>query len=369
MLEEEFGENIKEAEGEKSIIQSIIENLVDGLLVFDEKNHLYLINPRAEELLKVKSQKVLNRHILELSRFDNFQPLISLLGGGIKNVVRQELIMGERLMFEISSIPLMNKGGKIGTLVILRDITREKIIERTKTEFVSLTAHQLRTPISAIKWILKMFSDGDLGEITQKQKDFIDKAYKSNERMILLINDLLNVTRIEEGRYVFKKTLADIEEILQSIIDSYKEKIENKKLNFKLNKPWRKLPRIMLDVEKMKIASQSVIDNAVKYTKPGGTVTVSISCDNKNIEVRIKDTGVGIPSHQQYQVFNKFFRGTNVIKMETDGTGLGLFLAKNIIEAHGGRIWFESEENIGSTFSFTIPVKEEFGEFLTPKFY
>jgi len=120
----------------------------------------------------------------------------------------------------------------------------------------------------------------------------------------------------------------------------------------------------MLDVEKMRLAINNLVDNAIRYTPPGGRVTVSLSYDKKEIEFSVKDTGVGIPKDQQERVFTKFFRGANVMRMATEGTGLGLFITKNIIEAHGGKIWFESEENVGTTFHFTIPLKEEFGEFL-----
>jgi len=252
----------------------------------------------------------------------------------------------------------------LGTLVILHDVTREKIIERMKTEFVSLAAHQLRTPLSAIKWALRMVLDGDLGPITEEQRDFMEKTYSSNERIITLINDLLNVTRIEEGRYLYRPILTDIESVVQFVIDSYKEEIEKRKIKFEFKKPEKKLPKVMLDVEKMRLAIQNLLENAIRYTQPEGRVTASLKYVKKEIEFSIKDTGIGIPKDQQERIFTKFFRGGNAIRLETKGSGLGLFIVKNIIEAHGGKIWFESEEGKGTTFYFTIPVKEEFGEFL-----
>lgn len=131
----------------------------------------------------------------------------------------------------MSSVSIIREEEKIGTLIILHDITREKLVERIKTEFVSLAAHQLRTPLSAIKWTLKMLLDGDLGEITQEQKDFIGKTYESNERMINLINDLLDVARIEEGRYVFKPVLTNIEDVAQFVINSCKDEFIKKRNN------------------------------------------------------------------------------------------------------------------------------------------
>jgi len=361
-------EDVEEARGkaeeEKNKTLTIINNFTDGLLLFDPENKLSLINPQAEVFFEVKSRDIIGRPVLELSTFPTIEPLVRLVGGEIKGVFRKELPITEKLTLEVSTVPMMRKEEKLGTLVILHDVTREKIIERMKTEFVSLAAHQLRTPLSAIKWALRMVLDGDLGPITEEQRDFMEKTYSSNERIITLINDLLNVTRIEEGRYLYRPILTDIESVVQFVIDSYKEEIEKRKIKFEFKKPEKKLPKVMLDVEKMRIAIQNLLDNAIRYTQLGGRVTASLKYVKKEIEFSIKDTGIGIPKDQQERVFTKFFRGANVMRMATEGTGLGLFITKNIIEAHGGKIWFESEEGKGTTFYFTIPVKEEFGEFL-----
>ena len=230
--------------------------------------------------------------------------------------------------------------------------------KKNNTEFISLAAHQLQTPASKIKWALKTILDEDLGKITNKQKEFIREAYKNNEQIIILINDLLNVAKIEEGMYLYEPTLANLEVIIKSVLDSYKEEVKKRKLKIKFDILEEKLPLIMIDAEKIKIAFQNLLDNAVKYTMPEGKIIISIGCNNKNIEVQVQDTGVGIPTSQQKKVFSKFFRGDNIKKTKTEGTGLGLFLTKNIIEAHGGKIWFKSEENKGSTFYFNLPINK-----------
>ena len=359
-VEEERGR----AEEEKNKTLAVITNFADGLLVFNKEGRLFLINPQAENFFDVKARDLVGRPILELSTFPTLEALIKLLGLEIKGVFRKELPIREKLTIEVSTIPMMREEEKLGTLVILHDITREKIVERMKTEFVSLAAHQLRTPLSAIKWTLRMVLDGDLGPITEEQRDFMEKTYSSNERMISLINDLLDVTRIEEGRFLYKPILTDIESIVQFVVNSYKEEIEKRKIKFEFKKPEKKLPRVMLDVEKMRLAIQNLLDNAIRYTQPEGRVTVSLKYVKKEIEFSVKDTGVGIPKDQQERVLTKFFRGANVMRMATEGSGLGLFITKNIIEAHGGKIWFESEENQGTIFHFSLPVKEKFKEFL-----
>ena len=364
---EDTEEAYQKAEEERNKTLAIIQDFADGLLLFDQDNRLSLVNPQAEEFLGLgpkEKSNLLQKSISELSQFKNLTPLVNLLGKELKRVFRKELQLKKGLILEASTIPVMREKEKIGTLVILHDVSREKMVERLKTEFVSLTAHQLRTPLSAVKWTLRMLLDGDLGEITEEQRSFIVKTYRSNERMIKLINDLLNVTRIEEGRYLYKPIFTDIKEICQFVINAHKEGIERKKIKFKFKTPTKKLPKIKADAEKMKLAVGNLLDNAIRYSLPGGKVTMILNYGKKKIEFSVKDTGIGIPQDQQDRVFTKFFRAANVLRMATDGTGLGLFITKNIIEAHGGKIWFESEEGKGTTFYFTLPIKKEFEEFL-----
>jgi PAS domain S-box-containing protein len=361
---EDVEEERRRVEEEKNKTLAIINNLADGLLVFDKENKLSSINPQAEIFFSVKNKDLAGKSILELSTFPLIEPVVKLVGREIKRVFRKEVRIKENLILEISTVPITKEEERLGTLIIAHDITREKLIEGMKSEFVSISAHQLRTPLSAIKWTLKMFLEGDLGEITKEQREFIEKIYRSNERMVNLINDLLNVSRIEEGRYLYNPVLADLVPICQLVINFYREEIERKNIKLEFRRPEKKLPQVKVDVEKIQLAIQNLLDNAIRYTQPGGEVTISLKYVKNEIEFSIKDTGIGIPKNQQERVFSKFFRGANATRIETEGSGLGLFITKNIIEAHGGRIWFESEEGKGSTFFFTLPVKEEFAESL-----
>lgn len=354
----------RRAEEEKDKTLTVIANLADGLLVFDKENKISLINLQTEKYLKINKESVMGKSVSELGGFPSFKPLLDLVGEDIKGVFRKEVKIEENLDLEISTAFLASREEGLGSLVILHDVTREKIVERMKTEFVTLAAHQLRTPLSAIKWALGMMLDGDLGEITQEQKSFIEKTYKSNERMIVLINDLLDVTRIEEGRYLFRPVLTQFDSIVEFVVNSSKEEAQRKNISLEFKKNPKPLPKVMLDVEKIRLVIQNFIENAIRYTPSGGKIIISLKVGGKEIEFSINDTGVGIPQDQRARVFSKFFRASNVIRMETEGSGLGLFIAKNIIEAHGGKTRFESEEGKGTTFYFTLPVKEEFAEFL-----
>ena len=355
----------------KNEVLSAITFFVDGILIFDRSNKISLINPQAEKSLEVKKGEVLGKSILQLNSFGSFRPLVSLLGGDIQEVLRQTIPIQGNKILEVSSLTMKNREGKIGSLVVLHDVTREKLVEAMKSEFVTLAAHQLRTPTSGIKWSLRMLLDGDLGKMSGDQKVIVEKAYNSNDKVIQLINDLLNVARIEEGKFLTKISLYNIEEIIHAVTDFYSDIIKKKKIKFEIKKPLVTLPEVMVDSDKIKIAIDNLVDNAIRYTMPGGKVTISIIPreDKEEIEIQIQDTGLGIPEKQKNEVFHKFFRGENIMKVETEGTGLGLFIAKSIIEMHGGQIWFESKEGAGTIFYFTLPLKKTFAEYLGKEFY
>ena len=279
-----------------------------------------------------------------------------MLGPTLKKIFRKEIALRENMVLEVSAMSVGSPQAKVGTLVIIHDITREKTVERMKTEFVSIAAHQLRTPISAIKWTLRMVLDGDFGPVTKEQKDFLEKTYQSNERMINLINDLLNVTRIEEGRYLYNITAVNLEDLVAKIADTYTEILKHKRLTLEYQKPASPLSKVKVDVEKISLVVSNLIENSLKYTPAGGTIHVAVLEAEGRIKVSVKDSGIGILKSQQDRIFTKYFRGLNVLRMETEGTGLGLFICKNIVETHGGKIWFDSEENKGTTFFFSLPV-------------
>jgi len=363
-------EDTKEAQGlaeeEKSKTSAIIANFTDGLLVLDTENRLSLINPQAEDFFNIKTKDVVGQPISELVTSSTLKPLIKLLGKRTEKLFRKELSLKgpKEKTLEVTTVPIFREGKEPETLVILHDISREKIVERMKTEFVSLSAHQLRTPLSAIKWTLKMLLDGDLGEITEEQRNFIQKTYQSNERMISLINDLLDITRIEEGKILYKPTFDQIEDIAQFVINSFDEQIKKRKIKLEFKKPKEKLPKVKVDVEKIRVAISNFLDNAIRYTPVGGRVTVYLKRVKNEVELSVEDTGVGILKDQQKRIFTKFFRGANAVRMETEGSGLGLFIAKNIIEAHKGKTWFKSEKGKGTTFYLALPIPEKFKEFL-----
>lgn len=334
---------------------AIFENFVDGLMVFGENNKLSLINSAAQDIFGVKEDKILTKTIEDFADIIPLNNLFYLLGKDIKELFRKELEIAENLILEISSSAILSQGKKIGTLVIIRNITRERRVERMKTEFVTISAHQLRTPLSAIQWSLERLLSGKAGKLTEEQKSLLERAFEDNKRMVSLINDLLNLVKIEEGRDIYNLAPVRLEQLVQSVVEYHNKDIKEKEIKFEFQ-VLDKLPEVKADPEKIKFVIENLLDNAIRYTSVGGIVRISLKLRSESIEFSIQDTGIGIPKEQQENIFNKFFRASNAIKIQTEGNGTGLFIAKNIVQAHKGRIWFETKEGQGTTFYFTLPV-------------
>lgn len=233
---------------------------------------------------------------------------------------------------------------------------RERSISEAKSEFLSLAAHQLRTPLSAIKWVFHMLIEGSAGKISKSQRELVEKGYFSNERMIRLVSDLLDVVRIEGGRFGNEPVNYSLAKIVADALNGLSVLAEKKNIHFIFKKPTPPLPDIQMDPVGIRIVLENLLENAISYTFPGGKVYISIKQIGKDVQVEVSDNGIGIPKKYISRVFSKFFRAENAVRMETEGSGLGLYLAKNIIKKHKGRIWFESTEGRGSTFYFTLPI-------------
>jgi len=230
---------------------------------------------------------------------------------------------------------------------------------RMKSEFVGIVSHQLRTPLSSLKWSLDLLRGKRLGELNDKQIEYLDVIKDSNDRMIKLVNDLLNVNRIDQQRLEMRPKNFRLEELIDRIMKELSPlaNARNVTINYHLSKG---LPEVFADADKISMVIENLIDNAIKYSKKeGGLIEVAYEKDKKNekmIKLTVKDNGIGIPDMFKSQVFGKFFRGDNLIKQRTEGTGLGLFIAKGIIDLSKGHIGFESKENQGSVFWFVLPI-------------
>lgn len=235
-------------------------------------------------------------------------------------------------------------------------IAKEHELNRAKSEFVSLASHQLKTPLTIIKWYADMLNAGYADNVLKKQQEYIGKIYSNTERMIELVDSLLNVSRLELGVFAVKKESVDLKNKIEAILFNFEPKIKEK--NLKLLQSYSNDNFIIsADLKMIQIIFENMIFNAIKYTPDGGTINVKMRKKENEILIEIADTGIGIPENQQSKIFTKFFRADNASSYKADGTGLGLYIVKTIVEKMDGKIWFESAENKGATFYVAIPIE------------
>jgi len=264
--------------------------------------------------------------------------------------------------------PIKDQNGQIiGASVFTIDISKEKEIDKAKTEFVSLASHQLRTPLSAINWYSEMLLAGDAGKLNEEQERYLKEIYTGNQRMVALVNALLNVSRLDLGTFIVEPTEIDLPEMIKSVLTELKSFVNEKKLLVEENYA-ENLPKFNADQNLLRIIFQNLLSNSVKYTSGGGKVGISVSVTKKGekfgerimeidaLTFSVSDSGMGVPLDQKNKIFLKLFRADNAKESETEGTGLGLYLVKSIIDKTGGEIWFDSVEGKGSVFYVFLPL-------------
>ncbi len=253
----------------------------------------------------------------------------------------------------------LNEQLEAAKLLIRRDLALSRaneqlqVLDVAKSEFISVAAHQLRTPLTAVKWILYMLLKNEF-KSSEARTEFTEKAAKSTERLIELVNDLLEVDHIQSGKYQFVFEPVDVKGVINSILSELQPLVEKNKINIKISLETD--GKINGDPQKLRALFQNLIENAIKYSPTEGVVSITLKTKDKFIQAEVKDSGIGIPEDQKYRIFSKFFRASNAMKQETVGSGLGLFIAKEVVERHGGKIWFESKAGEGTSFFVELPL-------------
>ncbi len=256
-------------------------------------------------------------------------------------------------------IPILDDSNEVLFFVgIKKDITKEKEMDKAKTELISLASHQLLTPLSIVSWYVEMLLAGDAGEMNAEQKKYLNEIYVGNKRMVELVNSLLGVSRMELGTFIPNPVLTDVTGLIKDICNEQKINVQEKEitLDFVIE---NNIPIIETDTRYLNMVIQNLISNAIKYTPKKGSITISIALekDKKNILFKVIDTGIGIPAKEKDKIFARLFRAQNALESgEIQGTGLGLYIVKSIVENSGGKVWFESVENVGTTFFVRLPI-------------
>ncbi len=370
-IEEELTEKLKlvrELEHAKARDEAVLANVTEGLVVVDSEGKFIFVNKAAKRMVGISGEPVSVRDWPktygmygldgeELIDIKDFAPMLALRGTvveGTKIRIKNEQYP-EGLILRILASPIVVGSGVVGAVMTFIDISKEQQIDRAKSEFVSLASHQLRTPLSTIGWYTEMLLDGDAGAITSEQRKYLEEVYAGNQRMVELVNALLNVSRLELGTFLIEPEPTDVLALAQSVIEEQKPQIEARHIRTETDFA-NDLPLIPADQKLLRMVFQNLLSNAVKYTPQNGRITMRITKHETYFEGCITDSGIGIPKEEQPRIFSKLYRATNARETETDGTGLGLYIVKSIIDQSGGTIYFGSEQGKGTTFCFTLPL-------------
>ncbi len=354
------------AHEQRAEAEALFTSIGEGAITTDEFGRITRVNPAAQELLGYSEDELLGtwfpKKIVAVTSEDKPINLIDrpitkafLTGKPISEKTYYRRKDGQKVAMSINISPILLNGKPLGAIEVFRDITFEQEVDRMKSEFISLASHQLRTPLSAIKTYTHMLFDGYMGKLNAAQKQSLGTIIGASDRMNELISTLLNITRIESGTIDITPKLLQIDKVADDVIKELALMAGRKSITLSAATKGRASTTIRTDSLIIKEIITNLVSNAIKYTPDGGTVSVVVRPHQAAITVDVIDSGWGIPEYSQDQVFSKFFRAQNIVKRETTGTGLGLYLVKGLLEALGGDIKFVSEEEKGTTFSFSLP--------------
>lgn len=343
--------------------------LQDGLVVYDTNLRVLFWNAAAERIFNLSAREVVGHtlspkdveqpawRLLAQVAFPSFAPVIINRSepGEVPQVV--DLAFDDpELHLRVSTSSFLDEQGRpVGFVKIINDRTREVELSRSKSEFVGIASHQLRTPITGINWALDMIAKD--ASVPEGPRSVAEQTLREGKELLGLVDDLLNITKIEEGRFGYQFAPASIVDVVNKILGTASPIAQQAGINLYFDPPQGESPQVTIDEAKLSMALQNLVDNALRYNAKSGDVTVKVEAlaDRPFVKVSVRDTGIGIAPEDAPKIFKKFFRAPNAMKSQADGSGLGLYVARNIIRAHGGDIGFESELNRGSTFYFTLP--------------
>lgn len=361
--------------------ETILSGINEGLIAFDADGRIEKVNRAAQRLLGYGEDELLGKlyHVVLKANDTHGRPIPAGKRPLTQALVHKKAILQSDLEYtrkdgrvfsaELSVAPLILDGKLLGAIEIFRDITDERSLDKAKSEFVSLASHQLRTPLSAIHWYTEMLLSGDFGTPNKVQREYLEEIYGGNRRMTALVNSLLDTSRLELGRIANTPLHVKPAEIVESVEKDFTPQLKKRKQIF--IKDISSKVSIFIDPKLLRMIIQNMISNSIEYSPDRSTITVAVRHAKASdlaagnltgkpgdfLFISVKDTGYGIPENQRDKVFQKLFRADNVHTLSTEGTGLGLYIVKQVTEKLGGNVWFESKESIGTSFFVLIPLK------------
>ncbi|GAC1476674.1 MAG: response regulator [Ktedonobacterales bacterium] len=353
------------AERARGESRAVLDAVSEAIVLVGPDRRLLDVNQRFTALLGVPAEAALGRHFNELSDqvariFADPAAFIGRVTGTVDDTQGQftEVVAQqwpEQRELELYTSPVHTASGDhLGRLYMFRDVTHEREVDRMKSEFVSLVSHELRTPLTSIKGYVDLLLDGDAGDVNEEQQEYLEIVRNNSDRLVALINDLLDVSRIESGKIELQRAAVDLAHLIESTVSSLRPQIDAKGQHLSLDLA-PALPTIMGDANRVTQILTNLLSNAYKYTPREGNITVSAHGEQGCVRVAVRDTGIGLSPEEQAQLFTKFYRAQNRTTQEVGGTGLGLTITRSLVEMHGGAITVTSAPGMGSTFSFTLP--------------
>jgi len=359
-LRQERERSLRDIATEKSKIKTIINCMGDGVLVCDRDGYIVLSNPASSRMLKISETSLIGNFLSQCNLDSDLSKTIeeSLKSTDLNySSVSQELSIGEsgETFLRAHTAPVRNDLGEtMGSVTVLQDISHLKELDKMKSEFIAMVAHELRAPIAAVEQQLTVILNGMAGDISEKQEKLLSRAKERTKGLLTLIKDLLDLSKIEAGRMVQYKEPLTLQEIIQKVVDLMRTEAENKKIDLEFPIPSQN-PLIQADRTSMEGIFTNLISNAIKYTPEGGKVWVTLSEEGGFVKATVSDTGIGIKKEDLPRIFDKFYRVRTVETRQIVGTGLGLSIVRSIVDAHLGSISVESEEGGGTTFTVLLP--------------
>ncbi|MDY6967867.1 MAG: response regulator [Spirochaetota bacterium] len=343
---------------EKSKIKTIVNCMPDGVLVIDKEKKIALYNPAASKLLNIRDKDSIGKLLDESIICTEFSDMVSEVLNLDSN--KYTTIAGEIL--GVDSIPIiahiapviMEDGEVLGAVTIIKDISEQKAIDKMKSDFISKVTHELKAPVATINQLLMAILDGAVGELEEKQRQMIDRAKLRGDGLLELISDLLNISKIESGLAIQRKQPLQISEVIDDVVDLLQPQADEKKISISISSI-DNLPLINADKEGIREIFTNLISNGIKYTNVNGVIQIDGEINNEYIIISVSDNGIGISELDQLYIFQRFFRVKNSTTRQIIGTGLGLPIVKEIIDAHLGSINVESEPGKGSKFQVQLP--------------
>jgi len=363
-LQEYEKNNIEKLIAERRKSDAIAHSIPDPLIVVDAEYRIIMINSAAERIFGIKEKLVKNIHILEVINNEVIFGFIKECSSSrlpVKSTGMDEALKlktgDSRSYFLIEAMPAEDREGRLlGIVLFMGDVTHLKEIDQIKSDFVSAASHEFRTPLTSITMSIGLMLDHTVGEINPKQAQLLEVVKEDCSRLTYLVNDLLDLSRMESGKIEMTKEQVRLVNIIKAAVNPFTLQLAENEIKLEVDPEISNIPPVLVDANKIVRVFNNLISNAVRYTPKGGKIAVKANCEGKKVLVSVKDSGSGIPPEYQARIFEKFTQVKNNDGDHAEGVGLGLAMVKEIINAHGGEIWVESAIGKGSNFLFFLPL-------------